>query len=80
MNYKWGSFFDAQKQVIKSNLFFAFLYSADWYKGILTDKQLDELENPPTTTAKPLVAKVSRRKHPSRKQQRKTEEETADTE
>lgn len=40
--------------------------SADWYKDRLTDKQLDELENPPTTTTETArVKKVSsRRKHP----------------
>jgi hypothetical protein len=26
--------------------FFAFFFSAEWYKGILTDEQLAELENP----------------------------------
>lgn len=54
-------------------------HSADWYKGILTDKQLDDLENPPTTTtSKPKVKKgSSRRKHP-KLQQREEEEEPSD--
>lgn len=53
-------------------------YSADWYKGILTDKQLDDLENPPVpSTQKPKVKKgSSRRKHP-KLQQREEEEEAA---
>lgn len=57
-------------------------FSVDWYKGILTDKQLDELENPPTTTTEKAKIKVSRRKHPPRKHQRQqTEEpETVDVE
>lgn len=56
--------------------------SADWYEGRLTAKQLDELENPPTTTEKPKATKVSRRKSPFRKQQRKpqSEEEAVDLE
>lgn len=50
-------------------------FSADWYKDILTDKQLDELENPPTTTEKPKVKKVSsRRKHPKLSQRQRHEE------
>jgi hypothetical protein len=28
------------------NSFSAFYFSAEWYKGILTDEQLAELENP----------------------------------
>jgi hypothetical protein len=31
---------------IKENICFAFDSSAEWYKGILTDEQLAELENP----------------------------------
>lgn len=51
--------------------------SADWYKDRLTDKQLDDLENPPTTE-KPKVKKVSsRRKHPklSQRQRQRDEED-----
>ncbi|XP_055301219.1 protein obstructor-E [Sitodiplosis mosellana] len=48
---------------------------ADWYKDILTDKQLDELENPPTTE-KPIAKKVSsRRKHPKLRQRQQDEQE-----
>lgn len=55
-----------------------FYSSADWYKGILTDKQLDDLENPPTTTQKPKVKKVSsRRKHQRLPQREQAEEESA---
>lgn len=65
---------------IFSFLFFCLFisFSADWYKGILTDKQLDELENPPTTTEKPKVKKVSsRRKHqkPNQRQRQHDERE-----
>lgn len=61
---------------IKFNRFLYF--SADWYKGRLTDKQLDELENPPTTTTgRPKTKKgSSRRKHP--KLQQREEEQPAD--
>lgn len=59
------------------NIDFFYLSSADWYKGQLTDKQLDDLENPPTTQ-KPKVKKVvSRRKHP-KLQQQQSEEQTED--
>lgn len=55
-----------------------FIFSADWYKGILTDKQLDDLENPPTpSTSAPKAKKVSRRKHP-KLQQRQQEQEEAE--
>lgn len=53
---------------------FFYFSSADWYKGRLTDKQLDDLENPPTTP-KPKVKKVvSRRKHPKLQQQESEEQ------
>lgn len=52
------------------------IISADWYKDRLTDKQLDELENPPTTTEKARLKKVShRRKHRPQSQQQPQEEE-----
>ncbi|KAL4709777.1 hypothetical protein ACJJTC_001231 [Scirpophaga incertulas] len=35
---------------------------ADWYKGQLTDAELDALENPPTVKPKPLGSQPSRRK------------------
>lgn len=57
--------------VIVSNYFVYF--SADWYKGRLTDKQLDELENPPTP--RPKATKVSRRKQRPRKPVVEEEEE-----
>lgn len=50
-------------------------FSADWYKGRLTDKQLDDLENPPTTTPKTRAKVSHRRKHPARKPQPQREEE-----
>lgn len=60
-----------------NNIDFFYFSSADWYKGQLTDKQLDDLENPPTTQ-KPKVKKVvSRRKHP-KLQQQQSEEQTED--
>lgn len=51
-------------------------YSKDWYKGQLTDAQLDALENPPTkkTTPKPAGTFVSRRR-PQRKGQKVQEPE-----
>ncbi|KFB49218.1 AGAP009790-PA-like protein [Anopheles sinensis] len=44
---------------------------ADWYKDRLTDKQLDELENPPTPKPKPSnsPSKVSRRRPSKRPKQ-----------
>ncbi|XP_058126424.1 protein obstructor-E [Anopheles ziemanni] len=44
---------------------------ADWYKDRLTDKQLDELENPPTPKPKPAnsPSKVSRRRPSKRPKQ-----------
>lgn len=39
-------------------------YSADWYKGQLTDAELDALENPPTPKPKP--AGSSSRRKPNR--------------
>ncbi|XP_044730333.1 protein obstructor-E-like [Chrysoperla carnea] len=47
---------------------------ADWYKGQLTDEELDRLENPPTT-ARPSGNAPSRRKKPHRPSQRHAEEE-----
>ena len=42
---------------------FTFVYSKDWYKGTLTDEQLDALENPPK---KPKGTGSNRRKGPKR--------------
>ncbi|KAK9871175.1 hypothetical protein WA026_011456 [Henosepilachna vigintioctopunctata] len=39
---------------------------ADWYKGRLTDKELDELENPPTPKPKPHNVKFTSRRKPSK--------------
>lgn len=57
-------------------------FSADWYKGILTDKQLDDLENPPApSTSAPKVKKVSsRRKHPKLQQRQQEQEQEQDEE
>lgn len=51
-------------------------YSADWYKGQLTDAELDALENPPTAKPKP-AGSPSRRKpnRPSKAKQVVAEEE-----
>lgn len=73
-NNMWSKLF---KLIFISSIFFFLFISAEWYKDRLTDKQLDELENPPTTT-RPRV-KGSRRK-PSRKQQRTEPVEEANEE
>lgn len=61
-------------------VFVSVFNSADWYKDRLTDKQLDELENPPPpSTEKPKIKKgSSRRKHPKLRQ-REEEEAAAET-
>lgn len=41
-------------------------FSVDWYKDRLTDEQLDELEHPKVTTAKPEKKKTSSRRRPMR--------------
>jgi len=45
----------------------------DWYKGQLTDEQLDALENPPTPKPKPVSSGTSRRK-PQRRPHAETTE------
>lgn len=53
---------------------FVCLFSVDWYKGQLTDKQLHDLENPPTRPPKTKVKGPSRRK-PARRPPVEVEEE-----
>lgn len=53
--------FASQGSVIRNTF-----YSADWYKGRLTEDQLKELENP--TTPKPKATKVSKRRNRPRPQ------------
>lgn len=67
-------FFFFGNSIIENEIYYR---SADWYKGILTDKQLEDLENPPApSTQKPKVKKISsRRKHHQKLQQRQEEEE-----
>jgi hypothetical protein len=65
-------------KVIYSGAIIISHYSADFYKDRLTDEQLEELENPKTTTAKPKKTKgsvASHRRRPSRPQSRKVAEE-----
>lgn len=38
-------------------------YSADWYKGQLTDEELAALENPPTRRPRPTT-EIRRKKKP----------------
>lgn len=40
--------------------------SADWYKGQLTDAELDALENPPTVKPRPSSASQPSRRKPQR--------------
>lgn len=53
-----------------------FMFSADWYKDRLSDKELDALENP-TTPAPPKrePTKIVRRRKPARKQQKEEDDE-----
>lgn len=51
---------------------------ADWYKGQLTDDELDALENPKTTTARSRVKAQSRRKAAKKTGSESTSQEISD--